>query len=60
MVQAGAILPESGAPIPAAVDTICLHGDGATALQIARAVRGGLEAAGIAVRTFEGRRGPLA
>ncbi|MFZ7093104.1 LamB/YcsF family protein [Primorskyibacter sp. 2E233] len=59
MVQAGAILPEEGAPIPTAVDTICLHGDGATALQIARAVRAGLEGAGIKVRAFEGRRGAL-
>lgn len=60
MVQAGAILPESGAPIPAAVDTICLHGDGATALEIARAVRAGLEAAGITVARFDGRRGVFA
>ncbi|MFW2542489.1 LamB/YcsF family protein [Primorskyibacter sp. 2E107] len=57
MVEAGAILPETGTPIPAAIDTICLHGDGATALEIARAVRRDLEAAGIAVRRFEGRRG---
>jgi len=59
MVQAGAILPETGDPIPAAVDTICLHGDGATALQIARNVRAALEAAGITVAAFEGRRGAL-
>ncbi|MBS0123084.1 LamB/YcsF family protein [Thetidibacter halocola] len=57
MVQAGAILPETGDPIPAAIDTICLHGDGPTALPMARAVRVALEGAGIAVRTFEGRRG---
>lgn len=57
MVQAGAILPENGDPIPTAIDTICLHGDGATALQIARGVRAGLEAAGIEVRAFDGRRG---
>ncbi len=57
MVQAGAILPEDGAPIPAAIDTICLHGDGATALAIARAVRAALEAADITVTAFEGRRG---
>ena len=57
MVKAGAILPETGEPIPAAVDTICLHGDGKTALEIARAVRGALEAAGIEVTRFQGRRG---
>lgn len=59
MVQAGAILPETGDAIPAAIDTICLHGDGPTALPIARAVRAGLEAAGIEVKAFEGRKGPL-
>jgi UPF0271 protein len=58
MVQAGAILPERGDPVPASIDTICLHGDGATALAIARAVRSGLEQAGIILRPFEGRRGP--
>ncbi|PYG25622.1 LamB/YcsF family protein [Pelagimonas varians] len=56
MVQAGAILPETGEPIPAAVDTICLHGDGATALQIARAVRAALQEAGVTLTPFEGRR----
>ncbi|MDJ0822416.1 MAG: 5-oxoprolinase subunit PxpA [Paracoccaceae bacterium] len=57
MVKAGAILPENGDPIPAAIDTICLHGDGATALQIARATRSALETAGISLATFKGRRG---
>ncbi|MEM9319695.1 MAG: 5-oxoprolinase subunit PxpA [Pseudomonadota bacterium] len=56
MVQAGAIITESGAHIPAAIDTICLHGDGPTALAIARAVRASLEEAGIGLRAFEGRR----
>ncbi len=59
MVQAGAILPDTGDPIPAGIDTICLHGDGATALPMARAVRTALEAAGITVARFQGRRGPL-
>jgi UPF0271 protein len=57
MVQAGAILPETGDPIPAAIDTICLHGDGATALQIARTVKAKLEEAGVEVKAFGGRRG---
>ena len=56
MVQAGAILTESGARIDASVDTICLHGDGKTALAIARAVRDALQEAGVTLRTFEGRR----
>jgi UPF0271 protein len=47
MVKAGAIIAESGKVIPSRVDTICLHGDNETALQIARAVRAGLEAEGV-------------
>jgi len=47
MVKAGAIIAESGKVIPARIDTICLHGDTETALQIARAVRAGLEAEGV-------------
>ncbi len=49
MVQAGAIIAESGRAIPARVDTICLHGDNDTALQIARAVRAALEGADISL-----------
>ncbi|WP_299026228.1 5-oxoprolinase subunit PxpA [uncultured Sulfitobacter sp.] len=56
MVKAGAIITESGKHIPAAIDTICLHGDTPTAVQIAASVRGALEGAGIAVETFDGRR----
>ena len=47
MVQAGAIIAESGKHIPTGIDTICLHGDTAEAVEIARAVRGALEAAGV-------------
>lgn len=47
MVKAGAIIAESGKQIPTRVDTICLHGDNATALQIARAVRDRLTAEGV-------------
>jgi len=56
MVQTGAILTESGARVPAAIDTICLHGDGPEAVAIARAVRAGLEANGVTLAAFEGRR----
>ncbi|MGB3315583.1 MAG: 5-oxoprolinase subunit PxpA [Albidovulum sp.] len=54
MVQAGAIITESGKRIPTRIDTICLHGDTAEAVEIARATRGALEAAGIAVAQFDG------
>lgn len=50
MVRAGAILPETGAPIPTRIDTICLHGDTPEAVAIARATRDALAAAGIALR----------
>jgi UPF0271 protein len=57
MVRAGAIITETGKRIEAPIDTICLHGDTPPAVQIARSVRAALEAAGITVRQFEGRRG---
>ncbi len=52
MVKAGAIITQSGKRIPAAIDTICLHGDTPTAVEIARAVRTALESATITVETF--------
>ncbi|KIN74285.1 LamB/YcsF family protein [Sulfitobacter guttiformis] len=55
MVKAGAIITESGKHIPAAIDTICLHGDTPTAVAIAQSVRASLEADGITVTTFHGR-----
>ncbi|WP_297755338.1 5-oxoprolinase subunit PxpA [uncultured Shimia sp.] len=54
MVRAGAILTESGKHIPTRIDTICLHGDTPTAVQIARTVRGILEANGVTVARFDG------
>ncbi|MGE4328470.1 MAG: LamB/YcsF family protein [Pseudodonghicola sp.] len=56
MVEEGAIITESGLRLPAAIDSICLHGDTAAAVDLARAVRAELQAAGIAIRAFEGRR----
>jgi UPF0271 protein len=55
MVQAGAIITESGKTIPAAIDTICLHGDTPEAVDIARSVRSALQDAGIKLKCFEGR-----
>ena len=57
MVQAGAIITESGKHIPAAIDTICLHGDTPEAVDIARSVKSALQKAGIALKCFEGRAG---
>lgn len=56
MVQEGAIITESGKRIETNIDTICLHGDTPTAVEIAKSVRATLEAAGITVEKFAGRR----
>ncbi|MEM1063858.1 MAG: 5-oxoprolinase subunit PxpA [Pseudomonadota bacterium] len=56
MVRKGAIVAESGKEIPARIDTICLHGDTAEAVAIARAVRSGLADAGIELAAFSGAR----
>ncbi len=52
MVREGAIITESGKRLKTAIDTICLHGDGPTAVQIARSVRETLIAGGVEVTKF--------
>src|SRR5260370_29674100 len=47
MVDEQAIYSTSGKRIPCQVDSICVHGDGPTAVTVSKAVREGLEAAGI-------------
>lgn len=47
MLRAGAIIAASGRQIPARIDTICLHGDTAEALEMARALRARLVGAGV-------------
>lgn len=54
MVKAGAILTEDGTRLEARIDTICVHGDSAEAVTLAKAVRQSLEEAGISVRAFGG------
>ncbi|MBV8394380.1 MAG: 5-oxoprolinase subunit PxpA [Alphaproteobacteria bacterium] len=49
MVDEQAIYSTSGKRIPCQVDSICVHGDGPTAIPVAKMVRDGLEAAGIKV-----------
>ena len=56
-VREGAIVANSGRVIPAACDSICLHGDGPEAVAIARAVRAALEAGGTTLAPMEGRAG---
>ncbi|GAA6176268.1 LamB/YcsF family protein [Sulfitobacter pacificus] len=55
MVKAGAIITQSGKHIRTRIDTICLHGDTAEAVQIAGSVRRQLEAAGITLAQFSGQ-----
>lgn len=52
MVQDGAVTAASGKTIAMQMDTVCIHGDTPGAVEIGRKVRGGLEAAGIAVSAF--------
>ncbi len=52
MVREGAIVTASGKRIPTRIDTICCHGDTPEAVEIARAVRAGLEDNGITLRAL--------
>lgn len=52
MVKEGAIITASGKRIETKIDTICLHGDTPTAVQIAGSVRRNLEGAGVTVCKF--------
>ena len=54
MVKAGAILTRDGTRFETRIDTICVHGDSAEAVAVARAVRKGLEDAGVEVGPFDG------
>ena len=56
MVKAEAILTADGTRLETRIDTICVHGDSAEAVAIAKAVRDGLEGSGIEVKAFEGER----
>jgi UPF0271 protein len=49
MIDEQAIYSTSGKRIPCQVDSVCVHGDGPTAVTVAKAVRDGVEAAGIQV-----------
>lgn len=52
MLREGAIISQSGKRIPAKIDTICLHGDTPEAVEMAKAIRMRLEAAGVTLQTF--------
>jgi UPF0271 protein len=50
MAREGRVVTRVGATIGLRVDTICVHGDTPGAPALARALRAGLEAAGVGVR----------
>ncbi len=52
MVLEGRIVAIDGSEIRVGVDSICIHGDQPGAAGLARAVRSGLEAAGVAIAPF--------
>lgn len=49
MLEAGAIIAIDGTKIPCQIDTICLHGDTAGAVQMAREIRAHLTQAGVTI-----------
>lgn len=49
MVRNGEIVSRNGKRIACKIDTLCVHGDEPTAVELARAVRAGLEAAGVEI-----------
>jgi UPF0271 protein len=57
MVQEGAIITESGKRIATSIDTICLHGDTAEAVELAKSVRNSLQAGGVELAQFKGCSG---
>lgn len=52
MVKAGAIETRSGKMLSTQMDTICVHGDNAESLAIARTIRTRLEGAGVTLKAF--------
>lgn len=54
MVREGKVRSVDGEDIALAVDTICIHGDGAHAAEFARRLRAAFEAASISVQAING------
>lgn len=52
MVTEGVVVADDGTEISVAADSLCVHGDGPAAVVMARAVRAGLDAAGVDVAPF--------
>lgn len=52
MVTEGRVLSLQGVDMPIQADTVCIHGDGAHALEFARSIHAAFEGAGIVPRSF--------
>jgi UPF0271 protein len=52
MVRDGVVQSRDGREVAIRAETICLHGDGARAVEFARRLRNELAAAGVTVRAF--------
>ncbi|MFF2053013.1 LamB/YcsF family protein [Leifsonia sp. NPDC058194] len=52
LVTEGRVVAADGTDIPVEVDSLCVHGDSPGAVEMARAVRGRLDAAGVVVGAF--------
>jgi UPF0271 protein len=50
MVRSGSVVSQSGASVPIAADTLCLHGDGAHAVRFAQTIRTTLIHEGIGIQ----------
>lgn len=51
----GKVTAVDGTEVEVSADSICLHGDNPSAVQLARDIRAGLESAGIEIRSFVSR-----
>jgi UPF0271 protein len=52
MAAEGVVVAVDGTAVDVAVDSVCVHGDTPGAVELARGVRGALEAAGLQVAAF--------
>jgi UPF0271 protein len=54
IVRYGRVRSDEGTMVKVEAETICLHGDGATAVEMAAAIRASLEQGGISIRSLNG------
>jgi UPF0271 protein len=52
LVSDGTVAAVDGSGVAVTAESVCVHGDSAGAVEMARAVRAGLEKAGVALRAF--------